>query len=200
MILRHGSTNMHKKETYLVIYIYLDSPSPSSVISHAGTNYILRIIAFLWYLLGLFIYLIYGKLGQLALSLFFSLWFLRLDLFWIFTHFEVGTSIWIIIIDILWVRFLYKKVSEIPGVSFPVGLFYGLFGALAPLWYLRSSCDIQVNLLLQTLEGKRAVSLMFARGVHLRSWASVVLFWILGQATLFSCLLAFLEPGGDVRL
>ena len=75
----------------------------------------------------------------------------------------------------------------------PDGLFYGLFGALSPLWYLRSSCDIQVNLLLQTLEGKRAVSLMFARGVHLRSWASVVLFWILGQATLF--FLSFGFPG-----
>ena len=35
---------------------------------------------------------------------------------------------------------------------------------------------------------------MFARGVHLRSWASVVLFWILGQATLFF-FLSFGFPG-----
>ena len=34
---------------------------------------------------------------------------------------------------------------------------------------------------------------MFARGVHLRSWVSVVLFWILGQATLF--FLSFGFPG-----
>ena len=67
----------------------------------------------------------------------------------------------------------------------PLGLFYGLFGALSPLWYLRSSCDIQVNLLLQTLEGKRAVSLMLARGVHLRSWASVVFFGPWGRPPYF---------------
>ena len=80
------------KKKLTLWYIYLDLPSPSSVI------FMLVLVIFFGLLHFFDTYsdyclLIYGKLGQLALSLFFSLWFLRLDLFGYLRIFEVGTSI-----------------------------------------------------------------------------------------------------------